>query len=188
MRVGIYSGSFNPVHLGHVALADYIVHQGLVDEVWLIRSPHNPLKRSADLMPDDLRLRLLQTAIEGHTGLRVSTIEDDMPTPNYTINTLCRLRDEYPEHEFYLIIGADNWLIFDHWRNWQQILSEFHLIVYPRPGYDMPHICQSEYPTVQTVDAPLYDISSTQIRQRMLNRESLDGLVDQKVAEILLWQ
>lgn len=186
MRVGIYSGSFNPVHIGHIALADYIVSQHFVDEVWLIRSPHNPLKQADGLMPDDVRQKLLGLAIEGHPGLRVSCVEDDMPRPSYTIDTLCRLRADYPDTEFYLIIGADNWLIFDRWRNWQQILAEFHVIVYPRPGYELPVVDSKKFPTVQVVDAPQYDISSTRIRHCLAEGLSLDGLVDQRVAEYLL--
>ena len=104
MRIGIYSGSFNPVHLGHVALADYLVREGVVDEVWLIRSPLNPLKQSSDLMSNEARAEMLRLAIEGHAGLRVCDVEDALPLPNYTICTLQTLQGQYPEHEFHLII------------------------------------------------------------------------------------
>lgn len=186
MRIGIYSGSFNPVHLGHVALADHLVACGIVDEVWLVRSPLNPLKHADGLMPDDVRLRLLQLAVEGHPGLRVSTVEDDLPRPNYSVNTLCRLRDEFPQHEFSLIIGADNWLIFDRWKSWRTIVDEFHVIVYPRPGYECPVVGRDEFPNVVVVaDAPQFDVSSTQIRQLLASGSSLAGLVDPRVASAL---
>lgn len=184
MRIGIYSGSFNPVHLGHVALADYLVREGVVDEVWLIRSPLNPLKQSSDLMSNEARAEMLRLAIEGHAGLRVCDVEDTLPLPNYTICTLQTLQSQYPQHEFHLIIGADNWLIFRRWRDWDVILRDFHLIVYPRPGYVLSpeSMCES---AVRFVDAPQYDISSTQIRQRLAQGLSLAGWVDPKVEEYL---
>lgn len=171
MRIGIYSGSFNPVHVGHVALCDYLVDQGVVDEVWLIRSPLNPFKVEAasTLAPDADREAMLRLAIEGHRGLQVSTIEDDLPRPNYTINTLHVLEERWPEHEFHLIVGADNWLAFDRWRDYDEILTRYHLVVYPRPGYVLDEEAQlrlgaAALRNVQFVDAPQYDVSSTELR------------------------
>ena len=164
MRIGVYSGTFNPVHRGHIALADYIIDKHIVDEIWMIRSPQNPLKINSALLSDEHRAAMLEIAIAGHKGLRISNIEDTLPRPNYTINTLRALREQYPSDEFHLIVGADNWLIFDQWREWKNIIQEFHLIVYPRPGYEVPSIDKERYPSVQVIDAPLYDISSTQIR------------------------
>lgn len=184
MKIGIYSGSFNPVHVGHIALADYVVQEGLVDEVWLIRSPLNPLKSAAGMMENEVRLHLLQLAIEGHQGLRVSTVEDHLPMPNYTITTLRKLQGMYPEHEFHLIVGADNWQIFNQWRDWDIILRDFHLIVYPRPGYPIT-VQEETTPHVRFADAPLFDISSTEIRQRLAQHLPLDGLVCPKVEEWL---
>lgn len=172
MTIGIYSGSFNPVHQGHVALCDYLVEEGFVDEVWMIRSPLNPLKAGAaqTLAPDADRQRMLELAIEGHAGLRVSCIEDALPRPNYSINTLRALQEQCPDDEIHLIIGADNWLIFDRWRAFDEILRDFHLIVYPRPGYDDPALAAIN----ETLDtshvrfarhAPQFDISSTEIRE-----------------------
>jgi len=171
MKIGVYSGSFNPVHVGHIALCDYLVRQGVVDQVWLIRSPLNPLKVSAaqTLAPDEDRARMLKIAVRGHKGLRVSTIEDDLPKPNYSINTFHALEAQFPQHEFHLIIGADNWLVFDKWRAYDEFLTRYHLIVYPRPGYEMGEeeklrLGQEAIRNVRFVDAPLYDISSTEIR------------------------
>ena len=186
MRIGIYSGSFNPVHLGHVALADWLVRQQIVEQVWLIRSPQNPLKPATGLMSNQARQEMLELAISGHPGLQVSTIEDSLPVPNYTVSTLQALRQQHPEHEFHLIIGADNWLIFDKWKDWQLILHDFHLIVYPRPGYPLPQPAASQYPTVRFVDAPQFDLSSTQIRQRLAQGLSLSGWVDPKVEQYLV--
>lgn len=181
MKVGVYSGSFNPVHIGHIALVDYIIDQGIVDEIWLIRSPQNPLKASNTLLSDDHRAMMLKLAIEGHCGLKICTIEDDLPKPNYTINTLRALQAEYPDNEFYLIIGADNWDIFDKWRDWESILSDYNLIIYPRPGTTNPVVDKDKYPNVQVVNAPQYDISSTEIRERRTKRQTIKHLVSDKV-------
>ncbi|MBP5716137.1 MAG: nicotinate-nucleotide adenylyltransferase [Bacteroidales bacterium] len=185
MKIGIYSGSFNPVHVGHIALADHLVNHGYVDEVWLIRSPQNPLKPADGLMSNEARLEMLRLAIIGHKNLKISTVEDTLPVPNYTITTLRTLQEQHPEHEFHLIVGADNWLIFQKWRDWQIILRDFHLIVYPRPGYELPTVTTENFPTVRVVDAPQYDISSTQIRQRLAQGLSLAGMVDTKVEQYL---
>lgn len=185
MKVGIYSGSFNPVHIGHIALVDYIIEKSIVDEIWLIRSPQNPLKASSTLLSDDHRAMMLQLAIEGHRGLKICKIEDDLPKPNYTINTLRALQADNPDTEFYLIIGADNWDIFDKWRDWESILSDFHLIIYPRPGSTIPVVDKEKYPNVQVIDAPQYDISSTEIRERRAKKQTIKHLVSPNVDQYI---
>ncbi len=184
MRIGIYSGSFNPVHEGHIALCDYLVKEGVVDEVWLIRSPLNPLKAQAanTLAPDEDRQKMLELAIAGHRGLKVCCIEDTLPRPNYSVNTLQALQRLFPGEEFHLIVGMDNWLIFDRWRAYDTILTDFHLIVYPRPGYEPETIeaLKDLTANVRFVDAPQYDISSTEIREAIAHEEK-SKLTDQKV-------
>lgn len=187
MKIGIYSGSFNPVHLGHIALADYLVQEGYVDQLWMIRSPLNPLKAAGEMMSNQARQEMLELAIQGHAGLCVCTIEDSLPMPNYTINTLQALHEQYPEHEFHLVIGADNWLIFQRWRDWQTILDDYHLIVYPRPGYPLEEMSAEIYPNVRVADAPQFNISSTEIRRRLAQGLSLAGWVDNKVEQYLLY-
>jgi len=196
MKIGIYSGSFNPVHKGHIALCDYLVKEGYVDQVWLIRSPLNPLKvdSAQTLAPDADRAAMLKIAVRGHKGLRVSTIEDDLPKPNYSINTFHTLEEKFPEHEFHLIIGADNWLVFDKWRAYDEFLTRYHLIVYPRPGYEMGEkevlrLGSDAILNVRFVNAPLYDISSTEIRAaisegrvpEMLNKRVYAYIVEKKL-------
>jgi nicotinate-nucleotide adenylyltransferase len=186
MKVAIFSGSFNPVHRGHVALAEYVLRRQLAEEVWWIRSPQNPWKAQAELMDDALRTRLLARALEGRPGMRLCDIEDRLPRPSYTIDTLHALSREYPEHEFALMIGGDNWAAFRKWRAWEEILAEFRLLVYPRPGYELrpeatPHV-------TFLADAPQYDISATELRAALREgrREVLRRWLPDGVTELLL--
>ena len=164
MRIGIFGGSFNPIHTGHTRLGQWLVRKNYVDELWFMVSPLNPLKQnSTELLPDGLRLQLAQLAVEGKAGLRVSDFEMHLPRPSYMVHTLAQLRQAYPQHEFLLIIGADNWLRFNQWRNSEEIMLHHRLLVYPRPGYalDTASIPQG----VSLVATPLFNISSTQTRQ-----------------------
>lgn len=161
MKVGILGGSFNPVHAGHMMLASFLTQWGYVDRVWLTLSPRNPLKDPTDLLPDMKRLNMLSIAAKGATDIDICDIELSMPKPSYTINTLDLLRSRYPGMSFKLIIGSDNWRIFDRWREPQRILDDYGVIVYRRPGYpvEREHIAGLE-----VVDAPMVDISSTFVR------------------------
>ena len=159
--IGILGGSFNPVHAGHMMLASYLSQWGYVDEVWLTLSPRNPLKEPGDLLPDMKRLSMLNIAVKGATKIDICDIELTMPKPSYTINTLELLRERYPDYKFKLIIGSDNWRIFDQWRDAQRILDEFGVIVYLRPGYPVE---QRHIVGLEVVDAPMMNVSSTFIR------------------------
>lgn len=195
MRICIFGGSFNPIHVGHIALARAVITSGLADEVWLMVSPHNPLKPAGTLWDEDLRLRLTRQAVAGIEGIKASDFEFGLPRPSYSYATLCALRSTYPQHEFRLLIGADNWDIFDHWRNAGEILREFGIIIYPRPGFGLPNPDRTtvaaasdtaDRPTLPTdnitiLQAPTYDVSSTMIRQRMDRGESIDDLVPKAI-------
>lgn len=164
-KTGIFSGSFNPIHIGHLALANYLCEFEGLDELWFMVSPHNPLKEQADLWPNELRLKLVQLSIEGYPKFRASDFEFHLPRPSYTIDTLDKLKATYPDREFFLIIGSDNWMLFDQWREPERILSENKLLIYPRPGFN---IKKDELPeTVRLVDSPTFEISSTFIRQAL---------------------
>jgi len=169
MRIGIYGGSFNPIHIGHTSLAQSLVEQKIVDEVWLLVSPLNPLKQSAnpDILDYAERLHIARLATEGMNGIRVSDFENSLPIPSYMVNTLGELAKAYPQHQFSLIIGADNWSDFHKWYKWKDILTSYPIIIYRRPGYDLdttsPAIQSAKSITI--ADTPLYPISSTQIRQ-----------------------
>ena len=162
-ETGIYGGSFNPIHKGHVQLADTICQEGWVDEVWFLVSPQNPFKQEAtDLIDEHARLSLAQLAVEGHPRLKACDFEFHLPRPSYTAHTLAALREAYPERKFTLIIGADNWQTFPFWKSPEDILLHHRILIYPRPGYP---IDEADLPAgVQLVDTPLLDISSTVLR------------------------
>lgn len=163
-RIGILGGSFDPVHIGHTALGNFIAQSGLVDEVWLMLSPQNPFKMDCRLTGDTHRMEMLRIATEGRGNiLRPCDIELTMPRPSYTIHTLRALRGTYPDCSFRLIIGGDNWVKFDRWREHNAILREFGVIIYPREGCDFD---SDNIPAnVTVVDAPKVEVSSTWIRR-----------------------
>ena len=162
-RIALLGGSFNPPHYGHVGLGDYIIEQCLADEVWYMVTPHNPLKKQSDLLPEDQRLRLVEQAIQGHPRLHACDFEFALPRPSYTMQTLDALRVAYPAHTFLLLIGADNWARFAKWRDHQRILAEYEILVYPRTGTTIDPA--SLPPNVRLLNAPIHPISSTELRQ-----------------------
>ena len=170
-RTGIYGGSFNPIHNGHICLAKALADSGLVDEMWLLVSPQNPFKVDARLLDDDERLRLARLAVGDVTGVEVCDREFFLPRPSYMYNTLQALSHEHPDREFLLVIGADNWQRFPKWYRSKDILSAYHIIVYPRPGYELLDIPAG----VTVADTPLLDISSTEIRHRIATEPDYEG-------------
>lgn len=182
MRIGIYGGSFNPIHKGHTELAASIVQQGLVDELWLLVSPLNPLKQgeTSDIAEYEHRLSMARLATEDIEGVKVSDFEKNLPIPSYTITTLGELHKAYPEHEFVLVIGADNWERFPRWYHAQEIIDTYSILIYRRPGCEMDETLLPL--SVQVVDTPLYDISSTEIRESVKKGRMLLKWVDRKVA------
>lgn len=182
MKIGIYGGSFNPIHKGHTSLASAILTQGLVDELWLMVSPLNPLKQGheGEIAEYGHRVRMAEIAAEGVKGLRVSDFESRLPLPSYMYNTLDRLRHEYERKEFVLVIGADNWRNFHRWYRAEDILKEYGVLVYRRPGFEMD---EEELPeSVKVVDTDLYDVSSTQIRETIRNGESAEEWLEKGVS------
>ena len=176
--VGIFGGSFNPVHKGHVKLAKYLSQSQYLDEVWLTLSPQNPFKMSNDLLDDNHRLAMLHLATEGIDGVGVCDVELSMPRPSYTINTLVNLSQQYSEYEFRLVIGGDNWNVFDRWKDYQRIIDEFGVVVYPRPGYELKPIRDKN---VVIVKAPLVDVSSTEIRNEIANGKNVCDMIHERV-------
>ena len=183
-NVCVYSGSFNPIHNGHIALAEYLVDRQIVDEVWVIITPQNPLKPSNTLINDNLRLQMARLALEGRKGIVVSDVEIHLPKPSYTIDTLRFLQSQYPLYGFCLLIGQDNVAIFDKWKSYRQILYDFRVLVYPRSGATTTE--HLKYPEMQLLtDAPTVDISSTDIRSRVKSGLPITGLLPDSVAEFI---
>ncbi len=183
MRIGIFGGSFNPIHNGHIHLASYIAEKSGLDEIWLMVSPQNPLKREDGLLDDTLRLQMAAKAIEGVPRLKASGYEFNLPKPSYTCDTLRSLSKDYPYAEFVLIIGADNWAVFDKWRDYREIIATHDIIIYPRPGY--PVDTGNLPPNVILTDARLIDISSTEIRRKARTGESVSGLVPDVITSMV---
>ncbi len=169
--IGIFGGSFNPIHLGHTNLSEWLVCNGYADKVWLMVSPQNPLKQQRHLLDENLRLHLAKIAVENLSGVEVSDFEIRLPKPTYTYKTLSSLSATYPDEEFALIIGSDNWQIFHKWAQWEYILQHYRIIVYPRKGYEIDAHTLPE--NVQLVSAPLFPYSSTEVRKAIAERDHI---------------
>ena len=173
-KVGIFGGSYNPIHNGHIALAQAVREQCGLDEVWLMVSPQNPLKQgSSDLLDDELRYAMACEALKDVEGVKACDYEMRLPKPSYTWTTLQHLRKDYPDYTFILLIGGDNWAHFQRWRHWQDILWHHDVIVYPR----------DEHPG--TIDVPLLNVSSTEVRERVRKGESIEGLVPSSIEPLV---
>lgn len=183
MKIGIFPGSFNPVHIGHLALANYIAELQDHDEIWFLITPQNPQKGKNELLDQDLRLSLLESAIGDYPKFKICTIEWSMPQPTYTINTLQKLRMMYPENTFELIIGTDNWQIFHRWKDYQVILKNFKTVIYPRLGtgkivYDHPNVRLLK-------SAPKIEISSSMIRKAISEGKDVRFFMPKGAYEII---
>lgn len=166
LRTGIFGGSFNPIHTGHIGLGRHLLRKGEVDELWYVVSPLNPFKQGrSDLLDDAARLRLAQIATAPYPGLSVCDIEMQLPRPSYMVNTLAALRRLYPQRQFILIIGADNWERFPQWKDSEEILRHHELLIYPRPDTQLPTTPLPQ--GIRSVPSPLFNISSTEIRQQI---------------------
>ena len=173
MNIGIFGGSFNPIHCGHVAIARAALTQCRLDEVWLMVSPQNPLKQESNLLDDGLRFSLAQQALENVDGVVACDYEFRLPKPSYTWNTLQHLSADYPDHRFFLLIGGDNWAHFTRWYHWKDILRHYDVVVYPRDEY------------TGTIDVPLLDVSSTEIRRKVRAGECIRGLVSERIEALV---
>lgn len=182
-KVGLFFGSFNPVHIGHCIIANYMASQTDLDQVWFVVSPHNPFKQRKTLAKDYDRLHLVNLAIEYNQLLKASNVEFNLPKPSYTVDTLTYLKEQYPNHDFVMIMGGDNLASLPKWKNYEQILNHHQVYIYKRPQYELGDL--AEHPKVKHFDAPLLDISATYIRQCIKKNLSIRYLVPEPVFEYL---
>ncbi len=183
MKVGLFFGSFNPVHTGHMIIANFMAYHTDLQQVWLVVSPQNPLKPASSLANDYDRLHMVQLAIGENTKLRACNIEFSLPKPSYTIDTLLYLHEKHPEHEFVLIMGGDNLATLHKWKNYGKILDQYTIYVYKRPTYDLGPIALHD--KIKIVEAPLLDLSATFIRENIKKGLSVQYLVPEPVYEYL---
>jgi nicotinate-nucleotide adenylyltransferase len=176
MKIALFFGSFNPFHNGHHRLGEYVLEHAAFDAVWYVVSPCNPLKNQTDLLDENIRLEMLVGAIQNNPALKACDIEFDMPIPSYTIDTLQLLTTRYPENEFTLMIGSDNALVFDQWKDYEKLLQTYLILVYPRPGYDFEQV-RERYPAMQLIDSPEFNISSTEIRKHVKLQKDISAWV-----------
>lgn len=181
MHIGLFFGSFNPVHIGHMALANYMLSFTDMDEVWLVVSPQNPLKNKNQLLDQNQRLVLVNAAIDDHLKIKSSNIEFGLTQPSYTINTLAHLKEKYPQHNFSLIMGQDNLQSLSKWKNYEEILRSFHIYVYPRPGCTASEFDSNSH--VHLTEAPMMDISATFIRKAIKDKKDIRFFLPAKVWE-----
>lgn len=180
MKIGLYFGSFNPVHVGHLIIANHIANNTDLDQVWFVVSPQNPFKSSASLLNEYHRLHLIKSAIEGVNKLRASSVEFKLPKPSYTVDTLAYLKEKHPAHHFSIIMGSDGFQNITKWKNYEVILKNHPFLIYERPGFS---INETHGAAITFLQAPLLEISSTHIRELIKRNKSIRFLVPDIVAE-----
>ena len=183
MKIGLFFGSFNPVHIGHLAIANYMLEYSDLDEIWLIISPQNPLKKKNTLLNEFDRFRMVELAVGDDLRIRPSNIEFSMPKPSYTIDTLTYLSEKHPKHHFVLIAGTDNFQSFHKWKNYEELLNNYELYIYPRPGYSLGEY--ENHKSIKKVDAPLMEISSSFIRSAIKDNKDVRYFLPHEVYDYI---
>ena len=180
MKIGLYFGSFNPIHSGHLIIASHILNETSLERIWFIVTPQNPFKTTTGLLNEYDRLHLLRVAIDNDPRMRASDIEFSLPKPSYTVNTLAYLSEKYPEHEFSIIMGSDSFQNLHKWKNAEVIIKQYPIYVYKRPGFDLNNNINAN---ITIMDAPMLQISASHIRQLIKEGKSIPYLVPQQVME-----
>lgn len=180
MKIGLYFGSFNPIHVGHLIIATYVTNETDLNQVWFVVSPQNPFKQSVSLLNEHHRLHLIKSAIDGENKLRVSNIEFFLPKPSYTCDTLVYLTEKFPKHDFCILMGSDGFQNLNKWKNFESIVKNHSIYIYKRPGFEITELYGAK---VKVLDAPLLEISSTHIRNLIKNKKSIRFLVPDCVKE-----
>lgn len=180
MKIGLYFGSFNPIHTGHLIIASYVLNNTDLKHIWMVVSPQNPFKKTSTLLNEYARLHLIQTAIEGTNNIKASKVEFGLPKPSYTIDTLIYLNEKYPQHEFSIILGSDSFCNLSKWKNFQVIIKNYALYIYKRVGFCIENNITAN---IQVLNSPLIEISSTHIRNLIKKGKSIRYLLPDSVKE-----
>lgn len=180
MKIGLYFGSFNPIHNGHLIIANHILNETALDKIWIIVSPQNPFKESNNLLNSYDRLHLVSKAVENDNRIKASDIEFHLPKPSYTVTTLAYLKEKYPEHEFFVIVGSDSFQNLAKWKNFETIVQNYPLIIYKRPGFEITNNLGAQ---IEIMDAPLLEISATYIRELVRRNKSIKYLVPESIEQ-----
>jgi nicotinate-nucleotide adenylyltransferase len=181
MKIGLYFGTFNPIHVGHLIIANHMAENANLDQVWLVVTPHNPLKKKSSLLEDYHRLQMVHLATEDFPKLKPSDIEFKLSQPNYTVNTLVHLEEKFPEHEFSLIMGEDNLKSLYKWKNYEAILENHAIFVYPRISAEPENLALKNNAKIHMIEAPIVEISSTFIRNNIKEGKNIQPLLPAKV-------
>ena len=183
MKIGLLFGSFNPIHIGHLIIANYMANHTILEKVWLVVSPQNPLKKYGDLINTYDRLEMAKLATDNATNIAVSDVELKLPQPSYTIDTLAFLKEKYPEHEFALIMGSDNLVTLHKWKNYRLILRDYQIFVYPRPGFENAEF--ASHPSVTITMTPLMELSATFIRKSLAGKKNVQYFIPDPVLKFI---
>ncbi len=181
MKVGLFFGSFNPIHVGHLIIANHLVEHSDLDQVWFVVTPHNPFKKKSSLLDNYQRLEMVELATKKYTTLEPCNIEFNLPQPNYTVNTLAHLREKHPKHHFSIIMGEDNLKSFHKWKNYTIILEDFHVIVYPRIATGIIEKQFTNHPNISRIEAPIIELSSTLVRKGIKSGKNVQPMLDDRV-------
>jgi nicotinate-nucleotide adenylyltransferase len=181
MKIGLYFGTYNPIHVGHLIIANHMAEHADLDQVWMVVTPHNPLKKKATLLDDHQRLQMVYLATEDFPKIKPSDIEFKLPQPNYTVNTLIHLHEKHPDYEFSLIMGEDNLKTLHKWKNYEVILENHEIYVYPRISSENENLELKNHPKVHIINAPVVEISSTDIRNNIKKGKNVQPLLPHKV-------
>lgn len=183
MKIALYFGSFNPIHIGHLIIANHVLNHCDVKQLWFVDSPHNPLKETSSLLKENHRYRLVQLAVDSEPKFRASNFEFKLPRPSYTIDSMTYLSEKYPQHEFQILMGGDSFSNIKKWKNYQTLINQYKLLIYNRPGFEIDKTISSN---IEILDAPLLDISSTYIRSMIRQKKSIRYLVPDIVMNEIL--
>jgi nicotinate-nucleotide adenylyltransferase len=181
MKVGLYFGTFNPIHVGHLIIANHLLEYSDLDEIWMVVTPHNPHKKKSSLLDNHHRLELVYLATEDYNSIKPSDIEFKLKQPNYTVNTLIHISEKYPKHDFSLIMGEDNLKSFHKWKNYDAILEDYHIYVYPRISEGKIETRFDNHPKIHKVAAPIVEISSTLIRNGIKAKKNVQPMLSKEV-------